>query len=58
MDEFLWRIILAATGIAVAAGPLGSVVLWRRMVYFGDTISHAALLGVAFALALNLPVFL
>jgi zinc transport system permease protein len=58
MDEVVLRSSLAAVGVAVAAGPLGTVVLWRRMVYFGDTISHAALLGVAFALALNLPIFL
>ncbi len=58
MDETIVRAALAAIGVAVAAGPLGAVVLWRRMVYFGDTISHAALLGVAFALALNLPIFL
>ncbi|HBN30295.1 MAG TPA: hypothetical protein DD416_03510 [Rhodobacteraceae bacterium] len=58
MDEFLWRVVLAATGVALAAGPLGCFVVWRRMVYFGDTISHAALLGVAFALASGLPVFL
>jgi len=57
-DEFLIRVALAAIGVAVAAGPLGCFVLWRRMVYFGDTISHASLLGVAFALALNLPVVL
>lgn len=58
MDEFLFRIGLASAGVALAAGPLGCFVLWRRMVYFGDTISHAALLGVAFALAMNLPVVL
>ena len=58
MDEFLWRVVLASAGVALAAGPLGCFILWRRMVYFGDTISHASLLGVAFALALGLPVFL
>jgi zinc transport system permease protein len=57
-DEFLIRITLAAVGVALAAGPLGCFVQWRRMVYFGDTISHAALLGVALALALELPVVL
>jgi len=57
MDEFLLRVVLASTGVAAAAGPLGCFVLWRRMVYFGDTISHASLLGVAFSLALGLPVF-
>ena len=57
-DPFLIRVILAATGVALAAGPLGCFVLWRRMVYFGDTVSHAALLGVALALATELPVTL
>ena len=57
MDDFLWRVVLAASGVALAAGPMGCFVVWRRMVYFGDTISHAALLGVAFALASGLPVF-
>jgi len=57
MDEFFLIVTLAALGVALAAGPIGCVVLWRRMVYFGDTISHASLLGVALALALDLPVF-
>lgn len=58
MDDFLWRVVLAALGLALFSGPLGCFVLWRRMVYFGDTISHAALLGVALALASGLPVLL
>ena len=46
MDEFLVRALLAALGVAAVAGPLGSFVVWRRMAYFGDTLSHSALLGV------------
>ena len=57
-DEFVLRVVLAALGVALAAAPLGCFVLWRRMVYFGDTVSHAALLGVALALVLSLPVVL
>lgn len=47
------------TGIllATAAGPLGSFVVWRRMSYFGDTLSHASLLGVAFGLLLKVNPF-
>ncbi|SIS84533.1 zinc transport system permease protein [Gemmobacter megaterium] len=56
LDDFLTRAALAGTGVAVAAGPLGSFVVWRRMAYFGDATSHAAILGVAMALALGLPV--
>lgn len=57
LDDFLTRAILAGIGVALIAGPLGSFVLWRRMAYFADATSHAAILGVAFALALSLPVF-
>jgi zinc transport system permease protein len=41
----------------LAAAPLGCFVVWRRMAYFGDATSHAAILGVALALATDLPVF-
>lgn len=47
MDDFLIRAILAGIGVAIAAGPLGCFVVWRRMAYFGDTLAHSALLGVA-----------
>lgn len=43
--------------LALAAGPLGSFVVWRRMSYFGDTLAHASLLGVAFGLLLNVSPF-
>jgi zinc transport system permease protein len=56
LDDFLTRAALAGVGVALATGPLGSLVIWRRMAYFGDATSHAAILGVALALALHLPV--
>lgn len=58
LDDFLTRAALAGVGVALAAGPLGCFVVWRRMAYFGDATAHAAILGVALALALNLSVFL
>ncbi|WP_075184725.1 iron chelate uptake ABC transporter family permease subunit [Teredinibacter haidensis] len=39
--------LLGGIGIALIAGPLGAFVVWRRMAYFGDTLAHSALLGVA-----------
>ena len=57
LDDFLVRAGLAGVGVACAAGPLGCFVVWRRMAYFGDAASHAAVLGVALALATELPVF-
>ncbi|RKZ38091.1 MAG: hypothetical protein DRQ37_00185 [Gammaproteobacteria bacterium] len=47
MDDFLIRALVAGIGIAVVTGPLGSFVVWRRMAYFGDTLAHSALLGIA-----------
>lgn len=56
LDDFLTRAALAGTGLALATGPLGSFVVWRRMAYFGDATAHAAILGVAIALATDLPI--
>lgn len=56
LDDFLVRAGLAAIGLSLATGPLGAFVVWRRMAYFGDATSHAAILGVALALATDLPV--
>lgn len=55
VDDFLIRAALAGVGVALAAGPLGCFVVWRRMAYFGDATAHSALLGVALGLALQLP---
>jgi len=54
--EFLIKAYLAGIGVALVAGPLGCFVVWRRMSYFGDTLSHSALLGIALGVALNLNV--
>ncbi len=53
MDDFMLRALLAGLGVALIAGPLGSFVVWRRMAYFGDTLAHAALLGVALGFLLE-----
>ncbi|MEL6202486.1 MAG: metal ABC transporter permease [Pseudomonadota bacterium] len=49
LDDFFTRALLAGIGVALVAGPLGCFIVWRRLAYFGDTLSHAALLGVALA---------
>lgn len=54
MDEFLLYALLAGAGLGLVVGPLGSFVVWRRMAYFGDTLAHSALLGVALGLLLKL----
>lgn len=57
MIELLLPGWLAGMLLACAAGPLGSFVVWRRMSYFGDTLAHASLLGVAFGLLLDVNPF-
>ena len=47
MDDFLLRALLGGFGVALAAGPLGTFIIWRRMAYFGDMLAHSGLLGVA-----------
>lgn len=56
LDDFLIRAILAGIGLSLATGPLGSFVVWRRMAYFGDATAHAAILGVALALAFSISI--
>ena len=56
LDDFMIRAVLAGVGLALATGPLGAFVVWRRMAYFGDATAHAAVLGVALALATDLPI--
>ncbi len=48
---------LAGAGVALAAGPLGAFVIWRRMAYVGDATAHAAILGVAVAFAFDISVY-
>ena len=56
LDDFFIRAIVGGIGVAVVSGPLGCFVIWRRLAYFGDTLSHSALLGVALALLLELNI--
>ncbi|MBO6816277.1 MAG: metal ABC transporter permease [Rhizobiaceae bacterium] len=56
LDDFFTRALLAGIGVALVAGPLGCVIVWRRLAYFGDTLSHAALLGVALAFLMQVNI--
>lgn len=56
LQNFMVRALLAGIGIAIFAAPLGCLMVWRRMAYLSDTLSHAALLGVAMGFFLTLPI--
>lgn len=57
-DSFLLHAFAAGAIVSLAAAPLGCFIVWRRMAYIGDTMSHSALLGVALGLALGINITL
>ena len=56
LDDFFTRAVIGGIGVALVAGPVGCFIIWRRLAYFGDTLSHSALMGVAMALLLELNI--
>ena len=58
IDDFFIRALIAGVGIALVTGPLGCFVIWRRLSFFGDTLSHAALLGVTFSISFDINISL
>jgi zinc transport system permease protein len=57
-DDFMVRAAVAGLGMAIVAGPLGCFVVWRRMAYYGDTLAHSALLGIALGFLLDIDIIL
>ena len=55
-DDFFIRALIAGVGIAFVTGPLGCFIIWRRLSFFGDTLSHSALLGVTIAFFFELNI--
>ena len=58
LDDFFTRAVIGGVGVALVAGPIGCFIIWRRLAYFGDTLSHSALLGIALALLLEINITL
>ena len=53
-EPFILRGLLAAGTMAVLAGPIGCLMIWRRMAYFSDALSHSALAGVLLGIGLGI----
>ncbi|OOF43646.1 zinc ABC transporter permease [Rodentibacter trehalosifermentans] len=58
MFEILFPALLTGILLSLITAPLGVFVVWRKMAYFGDTLSHSALLGVALGLFLQINPYL
>ena len=54
VEAFMMRALIGGVGVAFIAGPLGAIMIWRRMALFGDALAHSALLGVAIAFYLTI----
>lgn len=52
-DDFMIRALLAGLGFSLMAGTLESFIIWKRMAFFGDTLAHSSLGGVALGLFLG-----
>lgn len=55
MDSFIINALIAGCLLSLAAGPLGCLIVWRRMAFFGDALAHATLLGVGLGLIIAAP---
>lgn len=54
MDDFLWRAALGAAFLGAACGPVGCLVLWRRMAYLGESVAHMGLLGAGLGILIGI----
>lgn len=58
LDDFLLRSIAAGLIMVTIAAPMGCLMVWQRLAFLGDTLGHAAVLGVGLGLMLELlPIF-
>lgn len=53
-EPFILRGLAAGAAMAVLAGPIGCLMIWRRMAYFSDALSHSALAGVLLGIGLGI----
>ena len=49
-EPFIVNALLAGVMLSIVAAGIGSLVLYQRLSFFGDAISHNALLGIALGL--------
>ena len=58
MQTIILKAFAGGLPLALVSAVLGSMIQWRRMAFFGDTISHSALLGIGLSLLLgfNYPI--
>lgn len=58
LNDFMMRSLIAGVLLSVPIALTGCFLMWRRMVFLGDTLSHGAILGVATGLLLQVDTHL
>jgi zinc transport system permease protein len=53
-ESYLINALLAGICVSLIGGALGCFVVWKKMAYFGDSLSHSSLLGIALGIALGI----
>ncbi len=53
IEAFVVRALAGGMLLALATGPLGCFVVWRRMAYFGAALAHSALLGAVLGVTIG-----
>lgn len=53
-QSFFINSLIAVVMISLVTGALGSFMIWQRLSYLGDSLSHSSLLGIALALIFNI----
>lgn len=56
IDDFIIRSMIAGGLIAIVAGILGCFIVWRKMAFFGDALSHSGLLGIVLGLTVSMNI--
>ena len=51
IDSYILNALYAGICVSLIGGGLGCFVIWKRMAYFGDSLSHSSLLGIALGIA-------
>lgn len=50
MEAFILHALIAGICVAIVCAPLGCFIVWKKMAYFGDSLAHSSLLGIALGL--------
>ena len=55
ISAILLHTILAGCAISLLTGPVGCLMVWNRMSYFGEVLAHSSLLGICIASFIHVP---